>query len=324
MKKGCALSSGCGGLIIILVVAFAILKFVSGLKFSFDGFSESSRNYTFNVDTIGNKPVIIADYKWKFTSTSLGRKSYNLKFKLLEYEVKKALSYLDEVAKLSAGELHVNPLYKSDKVTYTKLTWHEIYKRVFWQAYDNFDVILKGFDEIFSSEKMSDRDKIYFMISFVQNIEYKRPGGELDLLPPLGTLAAKFGDCDTKALLLYIILEKAKIDCILYWSFQYKHAMLGIAINARGNNKIYKGKNYYFVETTYPGWEIGDIDPGMNDLSLWFIDDLDSDKLKIDYKYDLKNEIKKLQYDDIPDQNDEKRNKGKDSGKRDKPSPSTR
>ena len=110
------------------------------------------------------------------------------------------------------------------------------------------------------------------------------------------------------------------VDCVLFWSFQYKHAMLGVAINARGNYKTHTGKNYYFVETTYPNWEIGDIDPQMDDLSLWYVDDLDSDKMEIDFKYEFKEEKKMNR---TTEQKENKRNEGKDSGKRDKPSPSS-
>lgn len=320
MKKGCALSFGCTGIIVILLFAVVVINFLSNVNFSFDGFSETSSDYTFDVDTLGNQPIIVADYKWKFTSTSLGRKNYKISFKILEFEVKKALAYLDEVAELSASDLNIDSKYRFDKINYAKRTWHEIYKRIYWQSYDKFDLILKGFDKIFVDERMNDRDKLYFIISFVQNIEYNRPGGKLDLLPPLGTLATRFGDCDTKALLLYILLEKANVDCVLFWSFQYKHAMLGVAINARGNYKTHTGKNYYFVETTYPNWEIGDIDPQMDDLSLWYVDDLDSDKMEIDFKYEFKEEKKMNR---TTEQKEIKRNEGKDSGKRDKPSPSS-
>lgn len=323
MKKGCAASIGCSGIIVILLFAIIIINFISELDFSFDGFEESNGDYTFKVDTLSNQPIITSDFKWKFTSSSLGRRNYKLSFQLLEKEVKKALAYMDEIAKLSARDLNVDPRYKGDKVYYTKLMWHEIYRRIYWQSYDKFDDILKGFHEVFRVEKMNDRDKVYFIISFVQNIKYKRPGGELDLLPPLGTLATRFGDCDTKSLLLYIILEKAGVDCVMFWSFQYKHAMLGVGINARGNYKPNNGKNYYFVETTYPDWEIGDIDPAMDDLSLWYLDDLDSDKMKIDYKYDFnddekKNDVYRNRRDNSKD------NDNKDSGKRDKPSPSSK
>ena len=321
MKKGCFAGIGCSGVIVIILFAFIIIDFVSDLNISFDGFTESTSDYSFKVDTIGNQSIIQSDFKWKFTSSSLGRKNYKLSFHLLEREVKTALAYMDEVASLSARELNIDPGYKRDQVYYTKLIWHEIYKRIYWQAYDKFDNILNGFDEIFSKEKMNNRDKVYFIISFVQNIEYKRPGGELDILPPLGTLATRFGDCDTKALLLYIILEKAGVDCVMYWSFQYKHAMLGVALNSSGNYKKHNGKKYYFVETTYPGWDIGDIDPEMDDLSFWYVDDLDSDRMKIDYKYSNEDELNK---DTFEFNDGSKRNQNEDSGKRDKASPSNR
>jgi hypothetical protein len=93
--------------------------------------------------------------------------------------------------------------------------------------------------------------------------------------------------------------------------------MLGIGISSRGNYKSHNGKNYYFVETTYPDWGIGDVDPQMDDLSLWYVDDLDSDKMKIDFKYDVDEETKIKKK--ISDQKN-----NRDSGKRDKASPSNK
>lgn len=319
MKKGCFAGIGCFGIIVIVLFAFMIIDFIADLSISLDSFTESTSNYSFETDTVGNQPVIRSDFTWKFTSSSLGRKNYKISFHLLEREVKNALAYMDEVANLSARELNISSDNKIDQVYYAKLIWHEIYKRIYWQAFDKFDDILKGFNEIFSKENLNNRDKVYFIISFVQNIEYKRPGGQLDLLPPLGTLATRFGDCDTKALLLYIILERAGVNCIMYWSFQYKHAMLGVALNSSGNFKVHNGKKYYFVETTYPGWNIGDIDPEMDDLSQWYVDDLDSDKIKINYKYSNDDKLNQKVFEsDDP----YRRTRDKDSGKRDKASPS--
>jgi len=321
MKKGCFAGIGCSGIVLIVLAAFLIINFISGLNYDFDDLTDSSGDYSFDIDTLGNQAIIKSEFQWRFTSSSLGRRNYKLSFNLLEKEVKTALAYLDEVASLSESELNIDPTYRSDQIYYTKLIWHEIYKRVYWQAYDKFDNILKGFYEIFLKEGLNDRDKIYFIISFVQNIKYKRPEGKLDLLPPLGTLASRFGDCDTKALLLYILLEKSGVDCVMFWSFHYKHAMLGVALNLSGNYKSYKGKKYFFIETTYPGWNIGDIDPEMKDLSLWYIDDLDSDKMKIDYKYDYYDKSDTDRFD-VNDNYKEDKDEG--SGKRDKASPSNR
>ena len=165
MKKGCASSIGCSGIIVIILFAVIIIDFISDLDFSFDGFEETSSDYSFEVDTLGNQPVIKSDFKWKFTSSSLGRKNYKISFQLLENEVKKALAYMDEVANLNSRDLNIDPRYRNDQVYFAKLMWHEIYKRIYWQAYDKFDNIIKGFDEVFKIEKMGDRDKIYFIIS---------------------------------------------------------------------------------------------------------------------------------------------------------------
>jgi hypothetical protein len=135
--------------------------------------------------------------------------------------------------------------------------------------------ILKAFNKIFIGENFDDRDKIYFVITFVQNITYDRPGGVLDLFPPLGTIAYRFGDCDSKTILLYVILEKMSVDCAMLWSHNYKHAMLGIRVNGRGNFLIANGKKYYFLETTYPNWDVGIIPPEFNNTKFWFISEID-------------------------------------------------
>ena len=121
MKKGCASSIGCSGIIVIILFAVIIIDFISEMDFSFDAFEETSRDYSFEIDTLENQPIIKSDFKWKYTSSSLGRKNYKLSFHLLEYEVKNALAYMDEIAKLSSRDLNIDQRYKSDKVYFAKL-----------------------------------------------------------------------------------------------------------------------------------------------------------------------------------------------------------
>ena len=92
----------------------------------------------------------------------------------------------------------------------------------------------------------------------------------------LGTIAYKYGDCDSKAMLLYVILEKMNVDCAMLWSHNYKHAMLGIKVNGRGNFLTANGKKYYFLETTYPNWEVGEIPPEFNNIKFWYISEIDA------------------------------------------------
>jgi hypothetical protein len=67
-----------------------------------------------------------------------------------------------------------------------------------------------------------------------------------------------------------------EVDCAMLWSYNYKHAMLGIKLNGRGNYLTANGKKYYFLETTYPGWDVGEIPPEFNNTKFWFISEIDA------------------------------------------------
>jgi len=153
-----------------------------------------------------------------------------------------------------------------------------VYRRVYSKSIPKMKSIFEGFNKIFEEENFGSKDRVIFVVTFIQNIPYDRPGGVLDLFPPIGTLAYRFGDCDSKALLLYVILEKMNVDCAMLWSYKYKHAMLGVSISGGGQFKSIKGKRYYFLETTYPGWQIGDLPPEFKNKRFWFIDEIDSEE----------------------------------------------
>ena len=185
------------------------------------------------------------------------------------------MKYIDELASMKYTELGLPNSYP-DPITEARVVWAEVYRRVYNFSVPQMRVVLEGFNKIFKAEQLGAKDKILFIITFIQNIPYERPGGLLDLFPPIGTLAYRYGDCDSKALLLYVILEKMGVDCAMMWSYNYKHAMLGIHVSSRGDYLIANGKKYYFIETTYPNWNIGDIPPEFNNTRFWFIDEIDS------------------------------------------------
>jgi hypothetical protein len=54
--------------------------------------------------------------------------------------------------------------------------------------------------------------------------------------------------------------------------------MLGVSVSRGGQFKSIKGKRYYFLETTYPGWQIGDLPPEFKNKRFWFIDEIDSEE----------------------------------------------
>jgi hypothetical protein len=251
---------------------------LSSIEFpEFDFSNVEKVNYTIEMDSLTTKKIINASFSWKFVGNNLKKKKYDLVFKLLDDELKKAMDLIDQIEMMTFEELGLDPRYNyRDPEIQAQHVWARIYKIVYERSFPRLKTIAKGFNKVFRNENMSDKDKLLFVVSFVQNIKYDRPGGALDLLPPLAALAKMFGDCDTKAILLYVLLERMGIDCAMMWSQKYKHAMLGVRISTRGNYKIFNGKKYYFLETTHPGWVIGDLPPDFKNKRFWFVNEIDS------------------------------------------------
>jgi len=277
MRSGCVQKSffGCSAIFLFFFTVIILLIISSNLPdFDFTSPEVGKREYVVGFDSLTNEKIINSSFTWRLVDNRLKKQKFQISFRLLEKEVKEEMEYIEKLAAMSYKELGLERNY-SDPITESRIVWAEVYRRIYNHSFLRMNSILKAFNEIFLVENFDDRDKIYFVITFVQNITYDRPGGVLDLFPPLGTIAYRFGDCDSKTMLLYIILEKMGIDCAMLWSYNYKHAMLGMKVNGRGNFLTANGKQYYFLETTYPNWDVGIIPPEFNNTKFWFISEID-------------------------------------------------
>lgn len=277
MKSGCVQKSffGCAFIFLFFVVIVIILWITAQFPdIDFSTKDTVKREYQIEVDSLSKEKVIRSSFAWQFVDNTLRKRKYQIHLKLLEKDVIEAMNYIDKISAMSYRELGLERNY-SDPVIESRVVWAEVYRRIFKYSNPQMNSVFEGLNKIFLEEKLETRDKMYFVITFVQNIKYDRPGGTLDLFPPLGTLAYKFGDCDSKALLLYVILEKMGIDCAMMWSYNYKHAMLGISVNVTGEYLVVNGKKYYFLETTYPQWSIGEIPPEFSNTKFWYISEID-------------------------------------------------
>jgi hypothetical protein len=284
-RSGClkGVFGGCFSMFIFFALIISMLSSIEFPEFDFSNVEKVS--YTIEMDSLTTETIIKSSFSWRFVGNDLKKKKYDLIIKLLEIEVKKAIDLIDEIEMMTFEELGLDPRYNyRDPEIQAEHVWARIYQVVYERSFPQLKTIAEGFNEVFRKESMTDKDKVLFVVSFVQNIKYERPGGTLDLLAPLNALAKMFGDCDTKAILLYVLLERMGIDCAMMWSQKYKHAMLGVRISTRGNYKIFNGKKYYFLETTHPGWAIGDLPPDFKNKRFWFINEVDSDEKVLNEK----------------------------------------
>jgi hypothetical protein len=70
-----------------------------------------------------------------------------------------------------------------------------------------------------------------YLARFVQGIPYSVPGAvEGGLRAPLSTLLYRLGDCDSKSLLLALLLQHCDIDAGLFISLRERHALAAVAV----------------------------------------------------------------------------------------------
>jgi hypothetical protein len=290
MKSGCIKKSffGCSAVFLFFFVIIILLLISAQLpEIDFTSSETVKREYVIEFDSLTNEKVINSSFSWRLVDNRLRKREFDISFRLLEKDVTEAMNFIEKLASISYKELGLERNY-SDPITESRVVWAEVYRRIYYQSSLQMKSLLEGFNKIFVEENFDLRDRVHFVITFVQNIKYERPGGTLDLFPPLGTIAYRFGDCDSKAMLLYVILESMEVDCAMLWSYNYKHAMLGIKVNGRGNFLTANGKKYYFLETTYPNWDMGEVPPEFNNIKFWFISEIDAG-----YQKDNETEIKK-------------------------------
>jgi hypothetical protein len=111
------------------------------------------------------------------------------------------------------------------------------------------------------------------IVSFVQQIRYDIPAEfPFGVLGPANVVAQKRGDCDSKALLAYLLLREFGIDVVIVSSSAHKHAMIGVGMPATGKNKFsYGGHDYAYVELTAMDSPIGFISPTMLQPNDWTV-----------------------------------------------------
>jgi hypothetical protein len=119
------------------------------------------------------------------------------------------------------------------------------------------------------------------LVTFVQSIPYVSPEDPFGLRPPTLTLAEKGGDCDTKSLLLHMMLSALGIDSVIISSTAHGHTMTAIALPVHGTTFTYQGRRYAFTETTAIGSPIGYVSPDLlkpNDWRVEFAPSMKSDE----------------------------------------------
>ena len=188
---------------------------------------------------------------------------------------------------LSTKSGHYRQQLSSYQQTYHEY-WGDIYKKLVHESKNHLGFVIDSLETLGKEKNLSRQELANLVVSFVQDIPYsyilskgcntiehrKHPCVEytyLGILSPYEFIHSLQGDCDTRSVLIYAILEEMEFDPMIVISREYAHAMLALHLPAVGDHLTFKGKNYYFWETTAENWPIGVLPPSSNNINYWKI-----------------------------------------------------
>ncbi|MDH5610473.1 MAG: hypothetical protein OEY56_13425, partial [Cyclobacteriaceae bacterium] len=166
--------------------------------------------------------------------------------------------------------------------------WGNLYKQLALQNEPLVDFLLDSMLAIGDKELLSPQQLAGLMVAFVQDIPYSyiqtetcdpdETGGkpcldniQFGILSPYEFLHTLQGDCDTRAVLLYVLLQKIGLKPMIVISYEYGHAMLALNLPSQGQYIMHGADKYYFWETTATGWGLGMLPPGTSNVDYWEI-----------------------------------------------------
>jgi len=98
-----------------------------------------------------------------------------------------------------------------------------------------------------------------------------QPFVRFGLYSPLEFMSVLKGDCDTRTLFLFALLNELDFDVAMMVSEIYGHSILGINLPFKGVSKTINGKRYVMWETTSTGWLPGIIPKNNSNMAYWSV-----------------------------------------------------
>ncbi|MBI2390535.1 MAG: hypothetical protein HYV09_13175 [Deltaproteobacteria bacterium] len=147
-----------------------------------------------------------------------------------------------------------------------------VYKKLITRTDDDVRVIAKRFRARADAAKLDAVQLTDLALSYVQQIPYEIPEDPFGLRPPPLVISKRKGDCDSKALLLYMILNELGIEAVILSSKAHAHTMIGVPLPTNGTAFRWKSRKYAFAEVTAKGAPLGYLPPELSSPNDWVVE----------------------------------------------------
>ena len=217
-------------------------------------------------------------------------------------------SWIDYLGNTYYGELNVTmedyyaatKFHQNMDIKYpTEDFWGKVYAQIHNQDTDKLHLIYNELERLGRALKLDRRSFAEMVVSCIQDIPYALVFQEPCLAPetyelyiqkilkecpdccignqkygiqtPVAFMANLKGDCDTRTLIIFTILNHFGYDVAILNSEFYRHSIFGINLPAKGLYKSHYNKRYYLWETTNKYFKIGELPNQINDVRYWHV-----------------------------------------------------
>ena len=145
--------------------------------------------------------------------------------------------------------------------------WIRYYRAIFRDSFERLAHAAFQIDMVFNTT-FNNRDFAESVLGWVQNFNYERDFSGSDFVNLVSALTEGRGDCDTRAMLMAVILNHSNISSGIMVSREFSHAMCLVDLPGTGARFETEGNNYLVAETTAPV-RLGLISQSMSDVQYW-------------------------------------------------------
>ncbi len=158
------------------------------------------------------------------------------------------------------------PLWKEAWQRFYRVIYRDSYKRLQRVSFSIYNAL---YLDIETDDKAEfDRALTQKLLTWVQGFTYERIPLGTDFVPLPAAISGEGSDCDSRALLLSVLMSQMRYETMLFISREYGHALFGISIAGDGARLEHNGIHYLLGETTAP-IALGLVPQDMSEVSKW-------------------------------------------------------
>ncbi|MDR1072218.1 MAG: hypothetical protein LBL45_00885 [Treponema sp.] len=148
-----------------------------------------------------------------------------------------------------------------------KEAWVRFYRTIYRDSFERIQSAAFALERLWNIPA-DNRALASAALQWVQDFQYERDLEGSDFVNLVTAAIEGRGDCDSRALLLAVIMEQAGVSAGIIVSAEYSHAMGIVDVDGAGARFPLDGKNWLVAETT-AHVDIGLIGQSMSDSNKW-------------------------------------------------------